>query len=539
MKLTMNKRQLLATSVVSLLVAAFTTITVSAQESARPKRPSLVVGIMVDGLSMDYIELLKDHFGQGGFRRLLESGVTFTDVDYGTPLDGAAATAVVFTGASPSVNGVSCETYYDPETRRVTATLLDPQAMGNFTDETVSPRKLTASTIADELRIDAGGLGYVYAIAPDAAEAVIMGGHAGNSAFWINDLTGKWATTTFYKELPTPAQALNHREPNEFRLDTLQWTPSIALDKLPDLPSYKKLYPFRHTFQRSNASRFRAYKNSPAVNTDITRLAADYIKVLTLGKRETTDMLNLGYSLRPFLYGRDTDARPELMDSYLRLDRDLERLFATIDREGPGMNRTLVFIAGTPITRRQRRDDDKWNMPYGEFSSRKAVSLLNMYLMAIHGQGDWVTGYHDGQMFLNHKLIKDRNKDLEEIRTQSARFLVRMAGVSDAWTVDDIAFRRASEHPEAMRRNTNLAICGDVVVSILPGWQETDDDGDTDLPSTTLRAASAVAPAFLLVPGGKPVTVNTPVDARAIAPTVTGILRIRSPNGAATPRIRF
>lgn len=538
MKLTMNKRQL-ATGVVSLLVAALTTITVTAQENAKNKRPSLVVGIMVDGLSMDYIELLKDHFGQGGFRRLLENGVTFTDVDYGTPLDGAAATAVVFTGASPSVNGVAGASYYDPETRRTAPTLLDPPTLGNFTDETVSPRKLTASTIGDELRIDAGGLGYVYAIAPDAAEAVIMGGHAGNSAFWINDLTGKWATTTFYKDLPTPVQALNHREPNEVRLDTMQWTPSVALDKLPDLPSYKKLYPFRHTFPHNNAARFRAYKNSPAVNTDITRLAADYIKVLTLGKRETTDMLNLGYTVRPFQFSKDADARPELMDSYLRLDRDLERLFTAIDREGPGMNRTLVFVAGTPITRRQRRDDDKWNMPYGEFSSRKAVSLLNMYLMAIHGQGDWVTGYHDGQMFLNHKLIKEHNKDLEEMRTQSARFLVRMAGVGDAWTVDDIAFRRASENPEAMRRNTNLATCGDVVVSILPGWQETDDDCDTELPSTTIRAASAVAPAFLLVPGGKPVTINTPVDARAIAPTVTGILRIRSPNGAATPRIRF
>ena len=142
------------------------------------------------------------------------------------------------------------------------------------------------------------------------------------------------------------------------------------------------------------------------------------------------------------------------MDSYLRLDRDLGRIFDAIDAAGPGMDKTLVFVTGTPLTRRQRRDDEKWAIPYGEFSSRKAVSLLNMYLMAIHGNGEWVSGYHDSQLFLNHKLIKDRGKDLEEIRTAAARFLERMSGVSHAWTIDEVLSRQASERPEAFRRNT-------------------------------------------------------------------------------------
>ena len=135
-----------------------------------------------------------------------------------------------------------------------------------------------------------------------------MAGHAGNSAFWLNDNTGKWATTTFYKDLPTSPQNANHRTPNEYRLDTLQWVPSIQVDRFPDLPSYKKLYPFRHTFPRTQANRFKAYKNSPAVNTDVTSMAADYIKVLTLGKRESTDMLSVAYTLQPLPARRSPDA---------------------------------------------------------------------------------------------------------------------------------------------------------------------------------------------------------------------------------------
>ena len=138
--------------------------------------------------------------------------------------------------------------------------------------------------------------------------------------------------------------------------------------------------------------------------------------------------------------------------------------------------------------------------PFGEFSSRKAVSLLNMYLMAIHGNGEWVSGYHNGQLFLNHNLIKERGKDLRAMRDESARFLTRMSGVTNAWTIDDVLDRRATERPDAMRRNTLVNTAGDVFVSIAPGWHETDDDSLLDSPQTTLRAAASVAPAFILSP---------------------------------------
>lgn len=521
----------------AMLVAAFSIVQVASAQAVT-RRPSLVVGIVVDGLSMDYIELLRDQFGENGFRRLLEQGLAIPDVDYGTNVDATAATAMIFTGAAPEVNGIPAATVYNRDTRRSEPVLNDPSTIGNFTDETLSPKGIEASTLADEVRIDGGGVGYAYSIAPDAAQAIIMAGHAGNSAFWINDLTGKWATTTFYKDLPTAPQTANHTAPLQMRLDTLQWVPSVALDRYPDLPAHKKLYPFRNIFQRGQANRFKAYKNSPMVNRDITAMAADYLKTLALGKREATDMLSLGYTLQPYIYGREADARLELMDSYLRLDRDMARLFDAIDRQDPGMDRTLVFVAGTPLTRRQRRDDEKWAVPYGEFSSRKAVSLLNMYLMAIYGNGDWVSGYHDGQLFLNHKLIKDRGKDLGELRRESARFLTRMAGVRQAWTADDVIDRRAGEDPEVTRRNTYVPYAGDVVISIAPGWQETDDDSDTERPQTIVRAGAPIAPVFIMAPGVAPRTVTTGVDARAIAPTVAGILRIRAPNGASQPRIR-
>ena len=163
----MSKRQI-TSGVVGLLVAAITSITVTAQTKAdaQRKRPQLVVGIVVEGLTMGNLDLLRPHFTEGGFKRLLEQGVTVTDVDYGTPLDASAAAAMVFTGTSPWVNGIASATVYDPESKRVNPVLFDASTIGNFTDETLSPKALTASTIADELRIDGGGPGYVYANGP-------------------------------------------------------------------------------------------------------------------------------------------------------------------------------------------------------------------------------------------------------------------------------------------------------------------------------------------------------------------------------------
>lgn len=522
----------------ALLVGAISFVPALADEQL-PRQPKLVVGIVVEGMSSDYLELLRSRFTQDGFRRLTDKGVTIYDIDYGTPLDGAASTAVLFTGASPAVNGIGATTVYNRDERRPQPTLFDAATIGNFTSETLSPAAIGASTISDELRISSGGLGYAYSIAANPTEAIIMAGHAGNSAFWINDLTGKWATSTFYRDLPQKPQEVNHRNPLEHRLDTLSWGPLLPLADYPDLPSYKKAYPFRHIFQRSDKNRYRAYKASAAANTDIASMAVDYLRLLNLGKRDVTDMLSLNFNLEPYPYSRDADSRHELMDSYLRLDRDLGRLFAAIDAAGPGMENTVVFVAGTPITRRQRRDDEKWAIPYGEFSSRKAVSLMNMYLMALHGNGEWVTGYHDSQLFLNHKLIKERNVDLPTIRTEAARFLERMAGVSHAWTIDDVLERRASENPEAMRRNTVAATAGDILLTIAPGWQEIDDDSDTETPSTVCRSVASTAPLFILAPQIAPAKISTPVDARQVAPTVCRLLRIRSPNGASLPPMRL
>lgn len=506
-----------------------------------PVRPQLVVGIVVEGLEQDYIDLLRDSFGSGGFNRLLNKGVVIPALDYGTPLDATGATALLATGATADISGIDGATRFDREALRTAPLLHDPSAMGNYTNETYSPAALAVSTIADEARIAGGGVTAVYAIAADPQQAVLLGGHAANSALWLNADNGNWATSTFYKEPPTTLAARNRLYPLAVRLDTMSWTPLRPAAAYTHLPDHLTRYPFRYTFGRSKSERVAKFMTTPLLNSEITQLATEIIATPDFGAHEGPDMLNLAYTIRPFVDSKSTDTRYELMDSYLRLDRDLEQLFAAIER-GPGMNNTLIYLAATPPGSRSRRDDERWNVPFGEFSTRKAISLLNMYLIALHGNGDWVKGYHRNAFYLNDKLIGDRNVDPALIRNEAADFLERMSGVRRAFTIDDIINERAGEGAEALRRNTSIAHAGDVYISPAAGWEVVDDWQTPASPARTQMVHREVAPtgiAIIMAPGVDARTIATPVDARSIAPTVARLLRIRSPNGASLPALSF
>lgn len=518
---------------VVVLLASMVGMTLPA---ASGERPRLVVGIVVDGLQADYLRNLQDYFGEGGFRRLMRDGVVITDADYGTPLDATAATAMLMTGASPSVNGIGAAYTYDCDAHRLVPVLEDQESIGNFTNETYSPRGLSVSTLADEVRIAGGGVTNVYAISPDPQQAVILGGHAANSVLWISDVNGNWATTTFYKDLPALVGGRNRLFPLASRLDTMSWTPVMDPARYPDLPDHLKHYPFRYVFPRGNSERYTMFKSSPAVNTEITSLAGEFINNLGLGKHDGVDMLNLTYRIVPFDYSKNPDNRLELLDTYLRLDRNLEQLFSTVDRATGG--NSLIFLAATPPPSTVRRDDEKWNIPYGEFSARKAGSLLNMYLMAVYGTGEWVSGFHNGHFYLNDKLIKDHNLDIRAVRSEAASFVARMSGVKEVFTIDQILSGDAGDNASKLKRNTIVATSGDILVSVIPGWAIVDDYADNAGQRPTLevsRIAAATAPVFILAPDLEPKRLDTPVDARVIAPTVARLLRIRSPNAAALP----
>lgn len=517
------------------LIASMTALAVSSQEAA--VRPQLVVGIVIDGLDSQYIDLLRSHFGAGGFNRLLRQSVVLANADYGTNVDATAATAMLMTGASPSTTTITGAERYDRETMRCTPMLLDTKSVGHYTAETLSATQLAVSTLSDEVRIAGGGVTRVYGVAPDAQQAIILAGHSGNCALWINSENGNWASSHYYRDVPQSIGTRNRLEPLALRLDTMSWTPMRGAEAYSSLPEHVTHYPFRHTFSRGSAHVFDRFKTSAMGNREVLDMASRLIDEQNLGQNEGLDMLNIAFSVKPYDYTTSDDNRYELIDSYLRLDSNLEQLFTKLDGK-LGAKSVLYFVAATPPSGRSRRDDEKWSIPYGEFSTKKAKSLLNMYLMATYGNGDWINSYHDGQFYLNHKLIGQLNLEPDRVRTAAAQFLAKMSGVDHVYTLDEILAGRGNARLEALQRNSHPSTSGDLFVEVDPGWEVVDDitsPAREDRVHYVKRLATATAPVFIMAPAVDPRVIDTPVDIRVVAPTVARLLRIRSPNGAALP----
>ena len=157
------KNKVLATILFSLLVVP---LVQSADNS-----PRLVVGITVDQLRTDYLEALQHLFGEKGFKRLMREGVVCENLVFDFPnIDKASATATLYTGTTPFFHGIPSERFFNTAFLREEFILNDPSKIGNYTDETFSPERIRTSTLSDEVKIVSGGLGRVYAVAPDAQQ---------------------------------------------------------------------------------------------------------------------------------------------------------------------------------------------------------------------------------------------------------------------------------------------------------------------------------------------------------------------------------
>ncbi len=514
-----RRRQLLT----GLLTSLVGLTTLAGTHSARPR---LVVGIMVDQLRTDYVEYLRGLFGDDGFKLLTDSGTYFRDIRYASsPKDAVAATVGIATGTSPSRNGVAATRRYDPQLMKPVDALAQD---GN--GDSYSPEAIRVSTLSDEIMIDGAGLSLVYGIAADPQTAVALAGHSGTGAYWINPHTGQWTTSSYYGAPPQPVSLANMQRSLSLRIDTMQWKPILSLDDYPGLPEQKRYYPFRHLFPRKDRDVYSRWSSTPLANAEVTGLAIDFLRSLKVGSRgKTIDVLNIGYTLAPYKHVKDGDYRLELQDAYIRLDKQLGRLVDAI-RQYVGLDNTLIYLVSSGYYNDAIADDPKYRIPGGEFSAKRAVSLLNSYLTAMHGQGDYVSGYYGGHIYLNHKTLEAKGISPEQGATEAGNFLAKMSGIDAAYTLADIR-----SGTDATARNIQAGIdaktAGDIVLLFSPGWNITDD---TRFPNDTqpTRTGATLSPAFILGGSAPARVIDTPVSAEAIAPTISQILRIRSPNGS-------
>lgn len=509
----------------SIITLLSITLPVSAQHHS--DTPKLVVGIVIDQLRGGYLNQFYEMFGEGGFKRLMKEGAYFHNMKYDFPnVDKASAIATLYTGANPCYNGITGVTRFDRIKKKAFSAVYDPAFMGNFSDETVSPKTILSTTITDELKIATDGFGSIYAFAPDVDQAVISAGHAGDGAFWIDNRTHSWATSTYYKNVPEFFVAENRKNPFADRIAKAVWTPLNAPAFYKYYPYQKKDLGFNYPFKKYDDN-LLTFKTSGLINEEINREVFHFFENENIGKKAYPDFISITYNAGPFQDRGANSFVVETQDLYLRLDKQLEALFSLLDTK-IGLKNCLIFVASTGYFEEDRKIPETLNIPTGKFHPSRATALLNMYLMTVYGSGDWVLGYHNREIYLNKKLIDDKMVDFGLIQGKAAEFLVQMSGVQNVVTAYSLLHRRASDPLMYVRNGYHHTLSGDLILELQPGWEVYNDNEKIE--KTTESKTAILTPLFFFGHKVKPVQVVQSVNATAVAPSVAYFMRIRAPN---------
>ncbi|MDR3266260.1 MAG: alkaline phosphatase family protein [Tannerella sp.] len=510
------------TSLITVLVAT----NLCAQQKHTPK---LVVVITIDQLRGDYLEYFKLTFGERGFKRLLNEGITYKHIQFEfSNIDRASSFATIFTGSNPCYHSITGNTKYDFENDKETSCLYDSHYLGNYTHQNFSPKNLLCSTAGDELRLASKGTSEVYAIAPEPESAIISAGHAGNGAFWIDDFNGKWATTTFYKGIPPYVDKLNGgQESLSQRLSSLTWNMMLSADKYSALPYITDTKPYHYTFNEKEIGCYPRFKTSALVNKEVGKLALEFLHHGNIGTHPTPDMLCITFYGGTFADVQDQSYTREVQDIYYQLDQNIEELIEAIDKK-IGLANTLIVVSGNGYYINTETLPEGDNITGGTFHPKRCTALLNMYLMAIYGQKSWVKGYYNKQIYLNRKTIEDEKVDLIEIQDKAAAFIAEFSGVQKVTTDHALRSGEWNEGSATLHYGSFHIGRGDLIIELQPGWGVQDETTGT---KTNVKNNNAVqTPLIFFGYGLKPAKLERSVYATEIAPTITNILRIRSPN---------
>lgn len=481
-------------SAIILLISVF--VKLSGQGAyLPPDKPRLVIGIVVEQLKYDQLEKFRDRLGENGIKRLINEGTYFKNASFEYMLtQSAPGHATISTGTEPSFHGITSDNWYLPLRNELIYCTKDIEVNpvgGSFEAGLHSPVNLQASTFSDELEMATNKNAKVFGVGMKENSAIFSAGHAADGAYWFDNTTGSWMTSTYYIDaLPVWINDYNAMKFSESFLNStwglLRPSEDYA-DCLPDSNNFEagfngvNYFPYDLKKMRSKGifnsrNDFSLLRETPFGNSLTTSFAIRLIENEKLGKDDVTDYLSICYSSTDNIGHRFGPSSVEMGDAILRLDDEIKNLLTYLNDSIGKKNILIYFTAAHGISEIPAVLESN-RIPAGYFKQNQALQLLRSYLNAVYGEGDWVKGYSERQVFLNRTLIEDARLPLEEVQKKVARFLVQFTGVAAAYPYS--AFEANDFGNGNLKRiinNFSPQRSGDVIVTLNPGWVEKEGD---------------------------------------------------------------
>ncbi|MEH1008712.1 alkaline phosphatase PafA [Winogradskyella sp. ECml5-4] len=527
-----------------------TTETTSIAETS--SRPKLVVGIVVDQMRYDYLTRFESKFGDGGFNRMINEGFNCKNNHFNyIPTYTGPGHASVYTGTTPKIHGIIGNNWYDKETKEMVYCAGDDNVKSVGTEHKagkMSPHRMQTTSFADENRLFTQMQGKTIGISLKDRGAILPAGHVANAAYWFHGRDeGRWISSSFYmNDLPKWVKDFNTETHAESYLK--EW------NTLYDISTYtesgvdentfeggfkgkeKATFPYDLKALSKDNRGFDILKATPYGNSLTTDFAIAAIKAEGLGQDQITDVLAVSFSATDYVGHNFGVNSKEIQDTYLRLDKDLERLFIYLDAT-VGKGEYTVFLTADHGAVDVPSYLTSARIPSGYVDNKDRKEKFNTFLEATYGTKDIVENISNGQIFLDRKKVEDLDLNLIDVQNAIAMEQLGYKNISKVYTATTMSSSSFSNGVEMLLQNGyNQKRSGDVLLVNDTAFISYSKTGSTH--GSGLNYDTHVPLLFF----GKGVKHGETFDKTVIpdiAPTISALLGISFPNGATGKPLGF
>lgn len=529
-------------SIVLLILILF----VGCNTPIQPSKPKLVVGIVVDQMRMDYLTRFENHFGNEGFKRFYREGFVAKNhhFDYAQTKTGPGH-ASISTGTPPAIHGIIGNDWFDKATGGGQYCVDDASYQGVGTSTNAgkkAPTQLLVSTFSDENRLATQSRGKAIGVSIKDRGAILSIGHAANGAYWFsgND-EGNFVSSTFFMDaLPQWAADFNASRVIDKYLstwDTYYPAESYVETGLDNTP-YERIAPGKETptfpYDLAAAAKQLGYdvlKPTPFGNSLITDFALAALEGEHLGTDADADVLMVSYSSTDYVGHAFGVNAKELQDTYVRLDMDLARLFAALDKQVGKGNYTVFLTSDHGVAHvPQYLTDNK--IPAGYFKKKDFKPELKNRVADYFGSDELIRNVSNNEIYLNHEKIATERLDAAQIKAFITSFTTSYTGIAAAYDTNELMkMNENNAIIERLQRGFHPKRSGDIVFILEPGFM---DNGKYGKKGTTHGSAyiyDTHVPLMLYGEGVRKGTTFERTNITDIAPTICAILGISNPTG--------
>ena len=531
--------------IVLFLTFLIQTATIQAQPAGAPLiRPKLVVGIVVDQMRWDYLYRYYNMYGDGGFKRLLNEGFSCENayINY-LPSTTAVGHSSIYTGSVPSITGISGNDWTEQLTgAHVYCTddsTVNSVGVGASPDGKMSPRNLLVTTITDELRMATQFQSRVVGISLKDRAAILPAGHTANAAFWMDDETGSFISSTYYMNKLPEAVIKFNKEKNIEKYLQRGWNTLypiatyIASDS--DNKSFEGKFPgesapvFPHDIKTAYAKNHGIFRSTPYGNSLTLDFAKTVLDAYQLGQGPVTDFLTINCASTDYvghLFGPNSI---EAEDVYLRLDQDLASFFNNLDSK-IGKGNWLVFLTADHGAANAVGYSQEKRIPADFFVGSEIIASLTQLIQQKFGVSNSIRSGANYQINFDLKKIAAANADFEGIKKLAVDYLKTLPSVTYAVDMEKIRDAAIPEPILTMIINGyNFKRSGQIQVVFQPAWLES--YARTGTTHGTWNPYDTHIPLIFLGWDVHPGATANLVHMTDIAPTLATLLHIQAPNG--------